>query len=205
MLSVSDLCCIRGTRTLFSGVGFHLGVGDWLRVTGDNGAGKTSLLRMLCGLSPPEHGEIRWDGTAIPKLGDEYHGALAYLGHMPAVKDDLTVIENLALSVRIAGGASTDDALDGALRKVGLHDRRYLPARFLSQGQRRRVALARLLCHDVGLWILDEPFVALDADGISMLSEVIAGHLARDGIAVLTSHQDVPIPGRPAQVLHLAS
>jgi heme exporter protein A len=205
MLTATNLACIRGERTLFTGVGFRLSAGDWLYVTGENGAGKTSLLRILCGLSPPASGEIRWQNSPISRLDDEYRNNLLYLGHQTPVKEELTARENLQISAALSGislgAAQTADALE----QMGLRGREQLPVRFLSQGQKRRVALARLLVSRALLWILDEPFVALDTPAQLMLTGIIAGHLSRGGIAVLTSHQDLTISAGERQMLRIAA
>lgn len=204
MLSTSDLVCVRGDRRLFSGLAFTLAPGGRLHVGGENGAGKTSLLRMLCGLSPPDAGEICWQGTPIGRLGDEYRQAVLYLGHHNALKDDLTALENLRTAAALAGVRVDDDAGVDLLRRAGLAGREDLPVRVLSQGQKRRVALAHLLWSKAPLWILDEPFVALDVAAVNWLAEIIGTHVAEGGLVVLTSHQEVIIPGGVAQTLVLS-
>lgn len=210
MLSVSNLACVRGDRRLFSGLAFSLEAGGRLHVGGENGAGKTSLLRILCGLSPAEEGEIRWQGKSLRELGDEYFQSVLYLGHHNALKEDLTALENLHISAALAGVRLSEGEDEGEdegvdlLRRAGLLGREDLPVRVLSQGQKRRVALARLLCSRAPLWILDEPFVALDVAAVGWLAGVIGAHVAGGGMAVLTSHQDVEIPGGTAQMLSLS-
>jgi len=205
MLTAIDLTCVRGDRRLFAGLGFTLGPGERLHVTGENGSGKTSLLRMLCGLSPPEEGEVRWTGVAIARLGDEYRKAVLYLGHHNALKEELTALENLLTTSALAGVAVSDAEGREVLRRVGLAGREDLPVRFLSQGQKRRVALARLLWSPAPLWVLDEPYVALDSAAVGWLAEIIGAHIAGGGMAVLTSHQEVAIAGGVAQTLRLAA
>ena len=205
MLTATNLACHRGDRSLFTGVAFHLAAGSWLHVTGENGAGKTSLLRILCGLSPPAAGEICWRGVAIGKLDDEFRSDLLYLGHQTPVKEELTARENLQISAAASGIAQDGPETMAALEQMGLRGREHLPVRFLSQGQKRRVALARLLVSRAPLWILDEPFVALDTPALAMLSGIIGSHLSRGGIAVLTSHQDVDIAAGERQTLRIAA
>ncbi|TAL21227.1 MAG: cytochrome c biogenesis heme-transporting ATPase CcmA, partial [Nitrospirae bacterium] len=160
MLEGKDLGCVRGARALFSHLNFTLRDGELLQVQGANGSGKTSLLRMLCGLTPVAEGEIRWGGAEIGGLGEAYREDLLYLGHHNAIQESLTARENLQATAALAGVALDDGEAGAALRRIGLRGREDLPARFLSQGQKRRVALARLMWSRAQLWVLDEPFVA---------------------------------------------
>ena len=195
MLTAVNLACVRGDRRLFEGVGFSLGAGQWLQVEGENGAGKTSLLRMVCGLLHMPEGEIRWNGELVGDIGDEYRADLLYLGHAGGIKEELTALENLRIGAAL-GGQSLDEAVTlKALQRLGLKGREDLPARFLSQGQKRRVALARLLTSLAKLWVLDEPFVALDVRAVDMLCAIIAEHLQNGGMALFTSHQAVNLGG----------
>ncbi len=196
MLEASNLECVRGEKSLFSGLSFKLGEGTCLMVQGANGSGKTSLLRMICGLSPPAQGEIRWNGAPIRELAEDYRGELLYCGHAGAVKEELTAVENARLSATLAGAAVDEQAACAALRRLGLKGREDLPARVLSAGQKRRVALSRLLLEKRRLWVLDEPLTALDRDAVAQLCGLIDAHLAEGGLAVLTSHQDLPLAGR---------
>ena len=165
-----------------------------LRVAGANGSGKTSLLRILCGLLPPASGEVIWKGAPIRTLKEDYSRQLVYLGHAPAVKDDLTAAENLAIACRLAGNPQPGEALLEALARFEVP--RKLFVRQLSQGQRRRAALARLaLSAPVPLWLLDEPFTALDSSGVAILRETLEQHAARGGAVAFTTHQD---PGMAA-------
>jgi len=172
-----------------------------LRVAGANGSGKTSLLRILCGLLPPSGGEVRWNGEPIRSLREDYSRQLVYLGHAPAVKGDLTAAENLFITCALAGVSVSEAQVQAALAGVELAAGG-VPVRKLSQGQRRRAALARLwLSAAATLWLLDEPFTALDAQGIALMRGLFAQHLARGGAIVFTTHQD---PGIAAtQVLDL--
>ncbi len=205
MLTLQDLACMRGERLLFRGVHCALPRGAWLHVTGANGRGKTSLLRIVCGLSPAAAGEVRWGDQTIGKLGDAYRRELLYIGHDSALQGMLSARENLRTAAALSGVAIDAEGIDAALARLGLAGREDLPTRFLSQGQKRRVALARLAFSPATLWVLDEPFVAMDAHALDVLSGLLAAHLSRGGMAVLTSHQAVPIGSVPAQVLELGA
>jgi len=194
MLEARELEATRGDVTLFRGLGFVLMPGALLRVTGANGRGKTTLLRALCGLLLPADGEVRWKGESIRALREEYWEHLLYIGHANALKDDLTATENLAFTCGIAGLTVPHERAHAALARFGLAGRERLPVRSLSQGQRRRAALARLVVGETQpLWILDEPFAALDAAGIDLVQSLASEHLARGGMVVLTTHQDARI------------
>lgn len=192
MLTVKDLVCVRGDRPLFSDANFSLMPGEALYVAGGNGAGKTSLLRLIAGLSTPERGDILWEGDPIRSLREEYTTHLLYLGHAAALKDELTAVENLVTSATIAGRHVDPPQAISALRQFGLKGREDLPARVLSAGQRRRVNLARLVLPEPPtLWVLDEPFTALDVKAVAQLAGVIDGHLGNGGMVVYTTHQEV--------------
>lgn len=194
MLGAFDLECVRCERTLFSGIGFSLAPGALLRVIGANGRGKTTLLRALCGLLLPAAGEVHWKGENIRTLREDYWAQLLYIGHSNALKDDLTPEENLAFACGIEGRAISRERGRAALARFGLAGRERLPVRALSQGQRRRAALARLaVAEAAALWILDEPFAALDAAGIELVQSLVSEHLARGGMVVLTTHQEARI------------
>jgi len=194
MLEARELEATRGDVTLFRGLGFTLGPGALLRVTGANGSGKTSLLRALCGLLMPAAGEVRWKGENIRRLREEYWKHLAYVGHANALKDELTAEENLAVACALSGTTVLHSRIRAALEGFGLGERRRLPVRALSQGQRRRAALARLaLSETLPVWILDEPFAALDAAAVRQVQSLIGAHLARGGRVVLTTHQEARI------------
>jgi len=203
MLTFHDLACAKGERLLFKGVRCALERGAWLHVSGANGVGKTSLLRLLCGLSQPAAGVVRWDGESINALGDAWRRNLLYIGHDSGLQGMLSARENLRVASSLAGVQPSDEELACALARLGLASRADLPTRFLSQGQKRRVALARLVGSNAAVWVLDEPFVAIDGDALQVLSGLISAHLERGGLAVLTSHQAVDIPGHRGHLLEL--
>jgi heme exporter protein A len=204
MLEASNLECVRGDRRLFAGVDFRLEGGEMLFLQGKNGSGKTTLLRMICGLTHPVAGEIRWKGETIGRLGEEFREELCYLGHLNAIKEDLTPLENLTASARLAGETLAEDEALDALEAVGLAGREDLACKYLSQGQKRRVALSRLVHEKRVLWVLDEPFVALDVGAVAWLAGLIGAHLQRGGLAVLTTHQAVDIPAGAIRELKLS-
>lgn len=205
MLEVLDLECTRGDRRLFSRLGFRLDPGTLLHVQGRNGSGKTTLLRALCGLLLPQAGEIRWRGENIQDLKEEYGRELLYLGHLNGIKQDLTALENLRVAATLAGQPPAEERLEGALRRLGLGGFEDLPTRVLSQGQKRRVALARLPVSQARLWILDEPFTALDSGAVELLQDFITDQLAAGGLVILTTHQEVPLTSGRIQRLRLGS
>jgi heme exporter protein A len=193
-LEAIDLHCARGERSLFSSLSFTLRGGELLRIGGPNGSGKTSLLRIACALLEPTRGEVRWAGENIRRLQEEFWRQIVYIGHASAIKDDLTSAENLRVACTLAGIRVQPARIGEALRELGLGGCENLPARVLSQGQRRRVALARLaLSEAMPLWILDEPFAALDAAAVERVQNLIAEHLARGAAVVLTTHLETRI------------
>ena len=190
---------------LFAALEFALAPGSLLRVAGPNGTGKTSLLRMLCGLLEPAAGEVRWHGRNIRAQREDYWKNLVYVGHLNGVKDDLTVIENVKVAQAVAGRTVEHELIRKALDAVGLAPYENTLARRLSQGQRRRVALARLFATTTAsLWILDEPFIALDVRGVEALSQRIASHVGNGNMVVLVTHQDVVIDVPHQQHIELA-
>jgi heme exporter protein A len=190
MLEATGLDCARGGRMLFRGLSLSLRGGERLRIAGANGSGKTSLLRILCGLLSPDAGEVRWQGSAISRLREEYSKQLLYLGHAAAVKDELTPAENLRITCTLAGVTVVENAVEESLGRFGLSGMQS-PVKKLSQGQKRRAALARLpLSESIPLWLLDEPYAALDAAATRLVEELVDGHVARGGAVVLTTHQD---------------
>jgi heme exporter protein A len=200
MLEAAELECERGTRRLFRALSFAVTAGELLRVAGANGSGKTSLLRILCGLASPSAGVVRWKGQPIGALREEYARELVYIGHAPAVKDELTPGENLAITCRLAGRPASGEALRSALERLRVPE---LPVRKLSQGQRRRAALARLLVSDAPLWLLDEPYSALDTEGVAALNQRIGEHTVTGGAVIYTTHQEAGI--RSSRVVDLSA
>ncbi len=203
MLEVTDLACRRGDRQLFSGLSFSLEAGTLLHVRGHNGSGKTTLLRTLCGLLTPDAGDIFWNGEQVRRLGEDFHRDTLYFGHLNGIKSDLTAIENLRVAAILDGDQVSADDILNALEEMGLAGFEDLPTKVLSQGQKKRVALARLLLSRAPLWILDEPFTALDVDAVDRLQLLIAEHVARDGLVILTTHQEVPLTSGQIRRLHL--
>lgn len=201
MLSAHGLSCLRGERRLFAGLDLCVAAGGWLHLRGENGAGKTSLLRLLAGLSAPAAGEVRWQGQPIRQVVADYHREMLFLGHQAAVKEELSPLENLCMAAELDGQTLPEADALAALRRFGLKGRERLNVRYLSAGQRRRVLLARLLTRPARLWLLDEPFTALDVKGVDMLSTLIRTHLEAGGMAVMTSHQAIALDG--GQVVQL--
>jgi len=204
MLEAVALSCSRGERQLFSDVTVTVKPGTLLAVLGENGSGKTSLLRMLCRLLPPDGGAILWQGKDIRQLKELYCAQLTYIGHLNGIKDDLTPVENLKVSAWLAGDESSGTIVQKALEAVGLgRSVHRLPTRVLSQGQKRRVALARLWLSTRPLWLLDEPFTSLDAAATGYLTQHLQSHLRNDGMVVIATHQEVDLPTDSVQRLRL--
>ena len=193
MLNVVNLECIRGDRRLFSELNFELAPGELLHLHGHNGSGKTTLLRTICGLITPTQGEVRWNDENVRRLRDEFAQELVYIGHKNAIKADLTGTENLRIACQLDGFPVSEQQAWDALEKLGLRGHEDLPVRVLSQGQKKRVALARLLLSKSPLWILDEPFTALDKAAVSYLQTVIQEHVDAGGMVMLTTHQEVAL------------
>jgi len=203
VLEVRGLECVRGDHRLFTDLSFSLQGGELLRLRGSNGSGKTSLLRILCGLLEPAEGEVLWKGGNILAQRDEFNAELLYLGHLNGIKAELTGFENLRISNTLRGEMPTDDQIYDALGKIGLGGREDLPTQVLSQGQKRRVALARLLLSREALWVLDEPFTALDVKAVEQLARLIEGHLQKGGMVVYTTHQEVDMRAGACREMNL--
>ncbi len=204
MLETINLDCVRGGRALFRKLNLTLTSGTLLQVQGPNGSGKTSLLRIICGLMAPENGEVRWQGANIRKLGEDYAEAITYLGHRNGIKEELSPLENLRISAGVSGDELSPNQAQVALKKVGLADRQNLPARFLSEGQRRRTALARLVTRKSSLWILDEVMSSLDTAAVQLVTSLLDEHLRDGGMAVVATHQELQISAGSLQRLELA-
>ena len=197
------LCAQRGHATLFAEISFAVRDGSALVVTGRNGSGKTTLLRMLAGLTAPALGKIRWRGCVTRPFDARLRAVVAFNGHLPALKDELTAEENLAQWISLGDRRPSPVAIREALAAVALERRRSLPVRLLSQGQRRRIGLARLRLSRRPLWILDEPLTALDGEGVDVLSGLLDTHLEGGGICVAASHQPLPVAPERQQPLRL--
>lgn len=202
-IEAEGLSCVRDARTLFKQLSFELSAGEIIQIEGDNGSGKTSLLRILCGLALPSEGTVRWNQANIRRCRIEYNASLIYIGHQPGLKEELTALENLRFYSALAGHTNTRSELEHALDQVGLYGFEDVPVRSLSAGQRRRVALARLWLNNSPFWILDEPFTALDRGGIENLESRISEHIRSGGMAILTSHQTLDLPNTELRSIQL--
>ena len=201
VLEAHGLCCARGERELFSGLNLRISSGNCLHVRGENGVGKTSLLRLLTGLSKPESGEVLWGSQSIALDPIAYHRELLFLGHRDALKEDLTALENVQMYAALDDIALSQEQALASLWRFGLRGRENLPVNCLSAGQKRRILMARMLTRQAKLWILDEPFNALDIQAVHELQNLMIEHLSVGGLIVFTSHQEVSIPNM--QVLEL--
>jgi heme exporter protein A len=188
LLEARDLECVRDERILFTGLSFSVTPGEVVQIEGDNGSGKTSLLRILSGLALAESGEVLWQGAPLHRVRSDYFANLAWLGHAHGVKLELNPLENLRVA-RALKRPRGDVDLEEALAAVGLAGFEDVPARMLSAGQCRRVALARLLVTRAQVWILDEPFTAIDRRGVRDIEDLVTRHTAAGGVALLTTHQ----------------
>lgn len=193
-LRLESVTCVRGGRTLFEELNLEIKPGSILRISGDNGTGKSSLLRILCGLFTPHAGKVFWGSDPITEDRDQFHGELIYLGHIPALKADFSSIENLTSLALLGGQSISYEEAMNALREAGLDRQAHRFIRTLSQGQKQRIALSRLLLpQPKSIWILDEPFNALDRDANRALQNLLINHVNRGGIVALSSHQDLQI------------
>ena len=192
LLETVGLSCSRGQRTLFEDLALHVSAGEVVQVLGANGSGKTTLLRVLCGLQPPSAGRIRWRGREVAPGAPDLRAEIQYIGHAAGVKLDLTPRENLEVAIALGAG-STTTTTDSALARLEIAQFGRFPVRTLSAGQRQRVALARLLACAGLLWVLDEPFTALDAGGVTTVDAMLHEHVQAGGAAIITSHHPVAL------------
>lgn len=203
MLEAQQVAAQRGPVTLFSDVNFALNSGEALVVSGANGSGKTTLLRIAAGLTRPLSGKLSWDGYPLAPFDAMLRAATLYIGHAIALKDEMTTEENLASMVKLHGVTADSGEVRDALALWTLDAQRELPVRVLSQGQRRRVGLARLRLLQRPLWILDEPTTALDAAGVGTLQDLLAAHLVQGGVAIIATHQGLALPQGAKRTLQL--
>ena len=205
ILELSKLGCVRGDRRLFSGLDLSVSPGTYIQLTGPNGSGKTSLLRILCGLLAPAEGEVKWEGANIRSLGEEFYTSVTYLGHRHGVKDELSAIENVRISNALNGVSVSKERAEEVLGQMGLAGRESLPARLLSEGQRRRVGLARLLVCNTRLWLLDEVLTSLDKRAVLLVRSLIENHIAGGGIAIVATHQELELSAGRIKRLELTT
>ncbi len=203
LLKIHDLSCIRDDRVLFEHLSLSLDGGQMLLVEGRNGSGKTSLLRILTGLKLADAGDIFWQGQSIAQLRADYYEAVSYVGHHDGVKRELTCLENLRLVQAMGKPAAID--LDDALEQVNLYRYGDTPVGNLSAGQKRRLALSRLLVTESKLWILDEPFTSLDKKSMASFQALFEQHMANQGLVVMTSHHDIVMSGPSLKRLDLSA
>jgi heme exporter protein A len=201
MFSATSLYCERDERVLFSQLGFSIAAGEVLQVQGANGSGKTTLLRILCGLNPDYSGELAWRGQPVQEIRDTFNSSMFYLGHSPAINKTLTPLQNLRWYCA-SHGFSDDAAILLALAELGLAGYENIPCHQMSAGQQRRVSLARLMLSQADLWILDEPFTALDKQGVAELEQRIAAKAHAGGAVILTTHHALQL-NHPVRVINL--
>lgn len=189
LLEVKNITSVRGERTLFKQINVQITAGELWQIQGANGAGKSSLLRIIAGLLPAQTGEVRFRGELIQHVRTHYQRDLLFIGHKAGVKPELTAIENLEFYAALQGYSLAQHEPYELLARVGLVGLEDIPAQRLSAGQQRRIALARLWLSQAAIWILDEPFTSLDVAGIAMLHERFQWQLDQGGAILLTSHQ----------------
>ena len=189
-IEIAGIACERQDRLLFQNLSFQLGGGELARIHGLNGSGKSSLLKIITGLLHPLAGQVNWNHTAITEQPGDYHQALTWLGHKPAIKPELTVMENLKMLLGLRRQRFDRETTQQALAVLSLEDYASVQAGYLSAGQQRRIALARLWLEPTALWVLDEPYTALDTKAVSLVNGAIEQTLKRGGIVIMTSHQE---------------
>ena len=200
LLQAVELECWRGDQQLFQSLSFVINAGEALQIVGRNGSGKTTLLRTICGLTRTESGHLNWRGEPLDQNTDAYRSEMLYVGHENGLKFELSPLENLR-TLRDIAGRSRNSTLEDALQQVGLRGYEGRPIRLLSSGQRRRVALAKLIVVSASLWLLDEPFTNLDVAGTGLVNELVAEHLDGGGALLFTSHAPLSLPrGTPFEV-----
>jgi len=192
-LGIDKVHVWRGDRHVLQGISAKIGRGELLHVSGPNGTGKTTLLRVISGLLRPEQGSVTWLGQSITNSSTEYQAVLAYASHEPALKSDLTALENLRFSVGLKRRVTAQELL-AALDRTGVAACAELPARVLSAGQRRRVAMARVLAMSATVWLLDEPYTNLDAAGTELMTGLLQAHVAGGGLALVVAHHEIGLP-----------
>ena len=194
MLETRALECVRDDRLLFSDLSIQLAAGEVLQIEGTNGSGKTSLLRILCGLRLAEEGQVLWQGEEIQHAREDYYANMVYIGHLPCIKGDLTTLENIRSLLDTRSQSVSIDEVDVVLEKVGLAGFDDVQSKALSSGQRRRILLAFLLLTKAKLWILDEPLTALDVHGVELVESMLMEHQEAGGSAVFTTHHGMQLP-----------
>ena len=191
LISATNLTCIREERLLFDRLNIEINAGDIVQVEGPNGSGKTSLLRILAGLSQPFEGEVFFNKQSINQSREEFHQNLLYLGHLPGVKGEMNATENLSFNLALHGATDCSEDIEHTLAKVNLTGFEDSLASHLSAGQHRRISLARLYKSSAKIWILDEPFTAIDKQGVHALEQLFKAHITQGGCVILTTHQDL--------------
>ena len=194
LLQVDRLECTRDDRLLFTELSFGVAKGEVLQIEGSNGSGKTSLLRILCGLRTADEGIVSWQGKDITREREDYYSSMVYIGHLPCIKAELTTLENIRSLLDTRSLSASHDEIVESLDSVGLIAYDDVPSKALSSGQRRRVLLAFLLLSQARLWILDEPLTALDVDGVALMESMIMKHQAEGGSVVFTTHHGMQMP-----------
>lgn len=193
MLEIQSLECVRDDRLLFSELSFSVADAEVLQIEGPNGSGKTSLLRIICGLRLPEAGQVKWQGESIASNREDYYANMVYIGHLPCIKADLTVLENVRSLLDTRSLALSNTIIEAALAKVGLASYEDVLGKALSSGQRRRILLAFIELAQAKLWILDEPLTALDVQGVTLMESMILEHRQAGGSVVFTTHHGLQL------------